>query len=78
MIHGGGWKFGSRLGLCGLHGNVGRSLAARGYVAAVISYRTSMFRAREAALFYCFLALVCGVVAAACLGGQVRVWRGPG
>lgn len=75
VIHGGGWKFGSRRGLCGLHGNVGRSLASRGFVAAVVSYRTSVFRAREAALFYGLIALVCGAITAACLAGQVG--KGP-
>jgi arylsulfatase A len=36
-IHGGGWANGNRTG----HGRVARALAARGYVAATISYRLS-------------------------------------
>ena len=70
VVHGGGWKRFGRRGLCGLHGNVGRSLASRGYVAVVASYRTSIFRVREAVFYYFALSLLCGVIASVILAGQ--------
>lgn len=70
VVHGGGWKRFGRRGPCGMHGNVGRSLASRGFVAVVVSYRTSIFRVREAVLFYLALSLLCGVIATVVLAGQ--------
>ena len=48
-IHGGGWWKGSRAS----HGNVAQALAARGYVAATISYRLSGEAAFPAAIQDC-------------------------
>lgn len=72
VVHGGGWKRFSRRGICGMHGNVGRSLASRGFVVAVMSYRTSILRLREALFIDFALSIICGVVVAAAL----QVWLG--
>jgi hypothetical protein len=61
---GGGWKrLGRRTGL-GLHGNVGRAFAARGYVVAVISYRLSAVALGDLAVLYAALGAVAAGVAA--------------
>lgn len=45
FAHGGGWKKGDRYGAVSkLHQNVGESLASKGYVACIISYRMSSVR----------------------------------
>ena len=45
FAHGGGWKKGDRYGsISKLHQNIGQSLASRGYIACVISYRMSSVR----------------------------------
>lgn len=41
FVHGGGWKKGGRRTGGGMHGNVGRSLASRGYIVVIPSYRLS-------------------------------------
>ena len=70
VVHGGGWKRGSRRYICGLHGNVGRSLAARGFVAVVASYRLSELHAQDIVCLSALVAVFLGVVVAACLAAQ--------
>jgi acetyl esterase/lipase len=72
VIHGGGWKRFGRRTLCGLHGNIGRSLAARGFVAVVASYRLSALCPQEVLLLYTLLSVIVGIIVCACMSAQGR------
>lgn len=62
FIHGGGWKKGGRRTLGGMHGNVGRAFASRGFVVAVISYRLSSVKLRHMIVVYAVASLVIGLI----------------
>lgn len=63
FVHGGGWKKGGRRTFGGMHGNVGRSLASRGYIVIVPSYRLSSVHWSMLAPFYALISLITGMIA---------------
>ncbi|RYG47323.1 alpha/beta hydrolase, partial [archaeon] len=68
FVHGGGWKRFDRRSLYGMHGNVGRAFARRGFVVCVISYRLSRLLYTDLTWVYTALSLVIGCSTIGALG----------
>lgn len=72
--HGGGWKKGDRFGaISGLHQNVGESLASKGYLACIISYRMSSVRFMDSLPVYAVIAGISFICSLVIRGGTVSL-----